>query len=91
MGKTELNATVYALRKLRLEAERLQENIDALTEKIKVEMDAREVDTLTGSDWKVTYKLVTQNRLDSAALKRELPDVAARYNKVSSYKRFVLS
>ena len=54
-------------------------------------MTAREVDTLTGFDWKVTYKTVKSSRLDSKALKAELPEVAARYMKETTSRRFLLA
>ena len=49
------------------------------------------MDTLLGLDWKVTWKAVTSNRLDSTALKKELPDIAARFMKKTTARRFVLA
>lgn len=49
------------------------------------------MDTLLGFDWKVTWKPVTSNRLDSTALKKELPDIDARFMKLSTVRRFVLA
>ncbi len=51
-------------------AEELQAEIDGLTDSIKAEMTARKTDTLTGTDWKVTWKTVTSSRLDTTALKK---------------------
>ena len=49
------------------------------------------MDTLLGLDWRITWKPVTSNRLDSMALKKELPDIAARFMKQSTARRFVLA
>ena len=76
-----MNAKVKELRELRRMADELAGEIESLQDEIKAEMTAREVDTLTGFDWKVTYKTVKSSRLDSKALKAELPEVAARYMK----------
>ena len=79
MGTLELDSKVRELRELRRMVEELQAEIDGLQDTIKAEMTARNVNTLIGADWKATWKEVTSNRLDSSALKKELPDVAARY------------
>ena len=54
-------------------------------------MTAQNTDTLTGLDWKITWKRVTSNRIDSKALKAALPDVAAKYTKQTTSRRFVLA
>ena len=91
MGTIELDSKIKELRELRRMAEELQQEIDGITDTIKAEMTARNVDTLTGTDWKVTWKSVTSNRLDSTALKKELPDIAARFMKASTSRRFTLA
>ena len=53
-------------------------------------MTESNTDTLTGIDWKVTWKAVTSKRLDTTALKKALPDVAERFMKESVSKRFTL-
>ncbi len=91
MSIIELNSKIKELREFRRMADELQSEIDALQDAIKAEMIALDVDTLNGTDWKVTWKAVTSNRLDSTAIKKELPDVAARYMKQTTTRRFVLS
>ena len=91
MGTIELNSKVKELRELRRMADELQQEIDGLTDQIKAVMTERDTDTLTGADWKATWKPVTSNRIDTAAIKKELPDIAARYTKASVSRRFVLA
>ena len=91
MGTIELDSKIKELRELRRMAEELQAEIDGITDTIKAEMTARNVDTLTGADWKATWKEVTSNRLDTAALKKALPDVAEQFTKTSTSRRFVLA
>lgn len=91
MGTIELDAKVKELRELRRMAEELAAEIDGLTDTIKAEMTARGVEELTGTDWRATFKAVTSSRLDTAALKKALPDVAAAFTKQSSTRRFVLA
>ena len=91
MGTIELDAKVKELRELRRMAEELAAEIDGLTDTIKAEMTARGVDELSGTDWKATFKAVTSSRLDTAALKKALPEIAAAFTKQSSTRRFVLA
>ncbi len=91
MSMNEMDSKIKELRELRRMAEELQAEIDGLTDSIKAEMTARDTDTLSGSDWRVTWKNVTSNRLDTSALKKALPDVAARYTKQTTARRFVLA
>ena len=87
MSIIEMDSKIKELRELRRMAEELQAEIDS----IKAEMTARSVDTLAGTDWRVTWKNVTSNRLDSTALKKELPEIAARFMKQTTARRFVLA
>lgn len=54
-------------------------------------MTESSTDTLTGIDWKVTWRAVTSKRLDTTALKKTLPDVAERFMKGSVSRRFALA
>ena len=90
MGNLELSRVAKRARKLQLQIDALTADLEVLKNQLKSEMEMREVDTLAGDDWKVTYKTVISNRLDTTAIKRELPEVAARYNKQVISKRFSL-
>ena len=91
MGTIELNGKIKELRSLRRMQDELAGEIEALQDAIKAEMTARNVDTLTGDDWKITWKEVTSNRLDGTALKKALPDIAAAFTKASVSRRFTLA
>ena len=91
MSINELDMKVKELRELRRMAEELQAEIDAAQDAIKAHMDSQGVDTLTGSDWKVTWKPVTSSRMDTAALKKALPEIAERFMKSTTNRRFVLA
>lgn len=53
--------------------------VESLKDQIKERMTAAGVDSLAGSEHKATYKAVTSSRVDTTALKKELPEIAARY------------
>ncbi len=91
MSTIEMDSKIKELRELRRMADELQAEIDSLQDSIKAELAARNVDTLTGTDWRVTWKTVTSSRLDSTALKKELPEIAARFMRRTTARRFVLA
>ena len=91
MGTIELSNKVKELRELRHMAEELAAEIEAIQDTIKTEMTARDVDTLAGDDWKVTWKEVKSTRLDTTALKKALPEIAAQYTKTTSTRRFCVA
>lgn len=86
-----LDKKVEELRALRRMAEEVQAEIDSIQDAIKAEMTASGVDVLSGSDWKASWKEVTSSRLDSKAMKAEIPEVVAHYTKTVTSRRFVLS
>ena len=63
--------------------------VDGLKDEIKRYMEEHNTDILTGNEHKATYKAVTSNRIDTAALKKDLPDIAAQYTKTTETKRFL--
>lgn len=91
MSINELDMKVKELRELRRMAEELQAEIDAAQDAIKAHMDSQGVDTLAGTDWKVTWKPVTSSRMDTGALKKALPDVAAAFTKETTVRRFAVA
>ena len=87
-ANNEIVSKVQELMELRRLAEELQTEIEALQDAVKDFMGSEE--SMIAGAFRVSYKSVTSSRLDSAALKRELPDVAARYTKQSTVRRFTV-
>ena len=65
--------------------------IDGLKDQIKSYMTANNLETLTGDEHKASYKIVSSTRIDTTALKKELPDIASRYSTTSSSMRFTFA
>ena len=87
-ANTDIISKVQELMELRRMAEELQGEIDALQEAVKRFMGSEE--TMIAGAFKVSYKSVTSSRLDSAALKKELPEIAARFMKQTVTRRFTV-
>lgn len=91
MSINELSAKVSELRELRRMSDELSAEIEAIQDAIKNHMSAANVDTLTGNDYKITWKNVTSARFDSTAFKRENPELSARYTKNTTTRRFIIA
>ena len=65
--------------------------VESLKEQIKERMTAAGVESLAGSEHKATYKAVTSSRVDTTALKKDLPEIAARYTKTTTTRRFTFA
>ena len=90
MSTNELNTVARDLKELRLMAEQLDAEIRTLEDAIKAHMTEHTVDTLITTDVKITWRTVTSSRIDTAALKKQLPDVAAVFTKETTTRRFTV-
>lgn len=62
--------------------------VESLKDQLKERMTAAGVESLAGSEHKATYKAVTSSRVDTTALKKDLPEIASRYTKTTTARRF---
>ena len=90
MSMREIESKVRELRELKRMAEELDAEITAIEDEIKAHMLASEADTLTAGEYRISWKLVNSSRIDTAALKRDLPEIALRFSKNTSVRRFLV-
>ena len=91
MSRQDIEGKVQEIRELKRMQEELSAELEALTCDIKAHMDAEGVETISGTDWKVTYKAVTSSRIDTSALKKALPDLAQQFTKTTTARRFCIA
>ena len=94
MSNTEIQSKVNELRELRelrRMADELAAEIEAAQNAIKAHMTAIDADTLTGVDYKITWKSVTSSRFDSTAFKKAMPELAERFTRSTTSRRFVVA
>lgn len=65
--------------------------VESLKDQLKERMTAAGVESLAGSEHKATYKAVTSSRVDTTSLKKDHPEIAARYTKTTTARRFTFS
>ena len=70
-------------------AEEIGATLDSLKDSLKKYMDENGLDSIAGNEHKASYKAVTSSRIDTTALKRDLPEIAAKYTKTTETRRFL--
>jgi predicted phage-related endonuclease len=88
MSTVEITNAAKEYREIQIFIKQLQDEADALKATITAEMDARQTDTLQTDIFIIRYTAYQSSRLDSATLKNEHPDIAARYTKTTEARRF---
>ena len=89
MSNSEIVAKVTELQELRRMQEELSATIESIQDELKATMGDSE--TLRAGPYKITYKPVTTTRLDTAALRKALPDVVERFTKTTTSRRFLVA
>lgn len=80
---------IRELQELKRMREELEAEITSLEDAIKADMGERE--ELTAGAYKVTWKPVTSRRIDTAAMKKALPEVCERFMKETVVRRFCVN
>lgn len=88
MERAEMINKVRELKELKAMAEELTAEISTIEDLLKAEMVERGTEEITVDVFKVRYTTVTSNRIDTTAIKKEMPEIAAKYTKQSITKRF---
>jgi predicted phage-related endonuclease len=70
-------------------AEEIGATLDSLKDSLKKYMDENGLDSIAGNEHKASYKAVTSSRIDTTALKRDMPEIAAKYTKTTETRRFL--
>ena len=91
MSNSELLALVTELRGLKNMAAELQDEIDALEDKLKAEMNNQGVDKQFIGDCKVTWTEYNTTRFDTKSFKAEHSDLYEHYAKTIKARRFSVS
>ena len=89
MSNPNMEAKVHELMELKRLKEELEAEIAAAEDAIKAVMGEEEL--LLAGSYKVSWKTFTSSRIDTPALKKALPDVAAAYTKQTTARRFSIN
>ena len=89
MSINELESKVRELRQLRQLIAEAEEEAEAITDAIKTHMG--DTEELRTGEYRVTWKAVQSSRIDTAELKRALPEIAAAFTRENKIRRFVVA
>lgn len=89
MGTHELESKIRELRQLQALIEKATAEAETIKDTIKAAMgDAEE---LRAGEYKITWKAVNASRIDTTALRKALPDVAKRFTRITTTRRFCVA
>ena len=86
MSNPNMEAKVKELMELKRMKEEIEAEIAAAEDEIKGVMGDEE--TLLAGAFKVDWKTVVSSRIDTAALKKMMPEIAQRFMKQTTTRRF---
>lgn len=91
MSNETIAAKAAELFGIRREIEELSAVKAALEDELKLAMAEQGAEEMTAGAHRLSWKVVTSTRIDTAALKRTLPEIAARFTKESRACRFTIN
>jgi len=89
MSNPNMESKIKELMELKRMKEEIEAEIAAAEDEIKGVMGDEE--TLLAGAFKVSWKTFTSSRLDSTALKKALPEIAAQFTKTTTARRFSIN
>ena len=88
MSTSEIESKIRELRQLQALIEEAQAEAESIKDAIKATMG--ESEELRAGEYRITWKTVQSARLDTAALRKALPDVAERFTRTTT-RRFCVA
>ena len=89
MSTQDIERKVKLLREMQRMAEEAQAEADALRDEIKRYMG--DMEELTAGEYKITWKNVESSRIDTAALKKAMPQIAEAFTRTATIRRFCIA
>ncbi len=91
MSNIELTSKIENIKTLQAMIDELTAEMEAVKDEVKAEMNAKGVDEMTVSCFKVRYKEVKSSRFDSTAFKKTHADLYEQYCKTTFSRRFSIA
>lgn len=86
-----INETMKELAQWQRMQEEAATTVEALKDQIKEYMTAAGLEVLTGDEHKATFKTISSSRIDTTALKKDAPEIAAKYTRTTESRRFTFA
>ena len=89
MSISEIESKIRELRQLQALVDEAESEMETIKDALKAHMGDSE--ELRAGEYKVTWKTVKAVRLDTAALRKSIPDVAAAFTRETTTRRFCVA
>ena len=89
MSTIELEKKIRELRQLQSLIGEAQAEAEGIRDSIKAHMGGSE--ELRAGEYRVTWKAVKSSRIDTSALKKALPEIAERFTRSTTTRRFCVA
>ena len=89
MNTREIESKVRELRQLQALIDEAQAEAEAIKDTIKAAMG--DAEALRAGEYSITWKPLTTARIDTSALRKALPDVAAAFTREVTTRRFCVA
>ena len=89
MSTQELESRIRELRQLQTLIDEAEAEAEAIKDAIKAAMG--DTEELRAGEYRVTWKAVKSVRIDTASLKKALPDVAEAFTRETTTRRFCVA
>lgn len=89
MSNHELESKIRELRQLQALIDEAQAEAETIRDAIKAHMG--ESEELRAGEYHITWRPAKSSRIDTAALRKALPDVAQAFTKETTTRRFVVA
>ena len=89
MSINEMERKARELRQLQALIDEATAEAEAIKDALKVAMG--DAESVQAGEYKITWKAVTSARIDTGALRKALPDVAAAFTRETTVRRFCIA
>lgn len=89
MSTTEITSKIKELRELQALIEEAQAEAETIKDTIKEQMG--DCEELRAGEYKITWKPVESSRIDTAVLKKVMPQIAEAFTKTTTTRRFCIA
>ena len=89
MSINEMERKACELRQLQALIDEATAEAEAIKDALKVAMG--DAESVQAGEYKITWKTVTSARIDTGALRKALPDVAAAFTRETTIRRFCVA
>lgn len=91
MKLQEIENKIKEYKELQRMADELSAEMDKIKDELKAEFENQHTDTIVTNAYKISFKSVTTKRVDTTALKKDMPEVAEKFTKQTTTKRFTIN